>query len=123
MLLLLSHIFVGEARTFFSSNNERIFNGGGSHPRWWLRTPFKEITEYPNMCSYMDSSGNHIRPVAWRNNEVGVRPVITVYKDNSYVISYTIPTNEIPSFELLETEPTNNIYLTITSKSPGKYHS
>ena len=39
---------------------------------------------------------------------------ITVYKDNSYVISYTIPTNEIPSFELLETEPTNNIYLTIS---------
>lgn len=39
---------------------------------------------------------------------------ITVYKDNSYVISYTIPTNDIPSFELLETEPTNNIYITIS---------
>lgn len=41
---------------------------------------------------------------------------ITVYKDNSYVISYTIPTNEIPSFELLETEPTNNINITISGK-------
>jgi len=41
---------------------------------------------------------------------------ITVYKDNSYVISYTIPTNEIPSFELLETEPTNNINIIISGK-------
>ena len=41
---------------------------------------------------------------------------ITVYKDNSYVISYTIPTNEIPSFELLETEPTNKINITISGK-------
>lgn len=41
---------------------------------------------------------------------------ITVYKDNSYVISYTIPTNEIPSFELLETEPTNNINIIIRGK-------
>jgi len=41
---------------------------------------------------------------------------ITVYKDNSYVISYSIPTNEIPSFELLEVEPTNNIYITISGK-------
>ena len=42
---------------------------------------------------------------------------ITVYKDNSYIISYTIPTNEIPSFELLEQiEPTNNINITISGK-------
>ena len=41
---------------------------------------------------------------------------ITVYKDNSYVISYTIPTNEIPSFELLETEATNKINITISGK-------
>jgi len=41
---------------------------------------------------------------------------ITVYKDNSYIISYTIPTNEIPSFELLETEPTNNINIIISGK-------
>lgn len=41
---------------------------------------------------------------------------ITVYKDNSYIISYTIPTNDTPSFELLETEPTNNIYITISGK-------
>ena len=41
---------------------------------------------------------------------------ITVYKDNSYVISYTVPTNEIPSFELLETESTNNINLIISGK-------
>ena len=42
---------------------------------------------------------------------------ITVYKDNSYIISYTIPTNEIPSFELLEEiEPTNNINITISGK-------
>lgn len=41
---------------------------------------------------------------------------ITVYKDNSYIISYTIPTNETPSFELLETEPTNNINITISGK-------
>lgn len=41
---------------------------------------------------------------------------ITVYKDNSYVISYTIPTNEIPSFELLETEPTNNMNIVISGK-------
>jgi len=42
---------------------------------------------------------------------------ITVYKDNSYIISYTIPTNEIPSFELLEEiEPTNKINITISGK-------
>lgn len=41
---------------------------------------------------------------------------ITVYKDNSYVISYTIPTNETPTLELLETEPTNNINITISGK-------
>ena len=42
---------------------------------------------------------------------------ITVYKDNSYIISYTIPTNEIPSFELLEEiEPTNIINITISGK-------
>lgn len=42
---------------------------------------------------------------------------ITVYKDNSYIISYTIQTNEIPSFELLEEiEPTNNINITISGK-------
>ena len=41
---------------------------------------------------------------------------ITVYKDNSYVISYTIPTNQTPSFELLETEATNNINITISGK-------
>ena len=41
---------------------------------------------------------------------------ITVYKDNSYVISYTVPTNEIPSFELLETESTNNINIIISGK-------
>ena len=42
---------------------------------------------------------------------------ITVYKDNSYIISYTIPTNEIPSFELLEQiEPTNKINITISGK-------
>ena len=41
---------------------------------------------------------------------------ITVYKDNSYIISYTIPTNEIPSFELLETTPTNNINIIISGK-------
>ena len=41
---------------------------------------------------------------------------ITVYKDNSYVISYTIPTNEIPSFELLETVPTNNMNIVISGK-------
>lgn len=41
---------------------------------------------------------------------------ITVYKDNSYVISYTIPTNEIPSFELLEQEATNKINITISGK-------
>lgn len=41
---------------------------------------------------------------------------ITVYKDNSYIISYTIPTNEIPSFELLETEATNKINITISGK-------
>lgn len=42
---------------------------------------------------------------------------ITVYKDNSYIISYRVPTNEIPSFELLEQiEPTNNINITISGK-------
>ena len=42
---------------------------------------------------------------------------ITVYKDNSYIISYTIPTKEIPSFELLEKiEPTNKINITISGK-------
>ena len=41
---------------------------------------------------------------------------ITVYKDNSYIINYTIPTNEIPSFELLESEPINNINITISGK-------
>lgn len=41
---------------------------------------------------------------------------ITVYKDNSYVISYTIPTNEIPSFESLEQEATNKINITISGK-------
>ena len=41
---------------------------------------------------------------------------ITIYKDNSYIISYRVPTNEIPSFELLETEPTNNINITISGK-------
>ena len=41
---------------------------------------------------------------------------ITVYKDNSYVISYTIPTNETPTLELLETEPTNKINITISGK-------
>ena len=42
---------------------------------------------------------------------------ITVYKDNSYTISYTIPTNETPSFELLEEiERANNINITISGK-------
>ena len=36
--------------------------------------------------------------------------------DNSYIINYTIPTNEIPSFELLESEPINNINITISGK-------
>jgi hypothetical protein len=41
---------------------------------------------------------------------------ITIYKDNSYIISYTIPTNETPSFELLELERANNINITISGK-------
>lgn len=46
---------------------------------------------------------------------------ITVYKDNSYIISYTIPTNEIPSFELQENiEPTNNINIILSGKESIK---
>ena len=71
-----------------------------------------EITENKLLTDMIYFNINNIKD-RLRNIE---EDYITVYKDNSYIISYTIPTNEIPSFELLETEPTNNINIIISGK-------
>lgn len=88
-------------------NNEKYYNKDNLY---LLST--NEIIENKLLTDIIYFNINNIKARLQNDEE----DYITVYKDNSYIISYTIPTSEIPSFELLETEPTNNINITISGK-------
>ena len=88
-------------------NNEKYYNKDNLY---LLST--KEIIENKLLQDIIYFNVNNVKDRLQNIEE----DYITVYKDNSYVISYTIPTNETPSFELLEIEPTNKINITISGK-------
>ena len=88
-------------------NNEKYYNKDNLY---LLST--NEIIENKLLTDIIYFNINNIKARLQNDEE----DYITVYKDNSYIISYTIPTSEIPSFELLEIEPTNNINITISGK-------
>ena len=89
-------------------NNEKYYNKDNLH---LLST--NEIIENQLLKDIIYFNIDNIKD---RLQNIG-EDYITIYKDNSYIISYTIPTNETPSFELLEEiEPTNNMNITISGK-------
>lgn len=88
-------------------NNEKYYNKDNLY-----LLPTKEVIENRLLQDIIYFNVNNIKDRLQNVEE----DYITVYKDNSYVISYTVPTNEIPSFELLEQEATNKINITISGK-------
>lgn len=88
-------------------NNEKYYNKDNLY-----QLPSNEITENKLLKDIIYFNIPNIKDKLQNLEE----DYITIYKDNSYIISYTIKTNETPSFELLETEPKNNINITISGK-------
>ena len=88
-------------------NNEKYYNKDNLY-----QLPSNEITENKLLKNIIYFNIPNIKDKLQNLEE----DYITIYKDNSYIISYTIKTNETPSFELLETEQQNNINIIISGK-------